>query len=128
MGREGQHCHIKILGSLKLSQEGLKMKLSEAIFLGSMLTPQAIGSFEDTRGGRCALAAACEATGRSVLALYTCDSWRWIKRLNNCPECGGKAPTAELISHLNDKHRWSRVQIAKWVAAIEPTRENLSGQ
>jgi len=125
---EGQHCHTQILCFLKVSQEGLKMKLSEAIFLGSMLTPQAIGAFEDARGGRCALAAACEATGRPALALYTCDSWRWIKRLNDCPECGGKAPTAELISHLNDKHGWSRVQIAKWVAAIEPTGENLPGE
>jgi len=104
------------------------MKLSEAIFLGSMLTPQAIGGFEDARGGLCALAAACEAIGRSVLALYTCDSWRWIKCLNDCPECGGKAPTAELISHLNDKHRWSRVQIATWIAAIEPTGENLPAE
>jgi hypothetical protein len=99
------------------------MKLSEAIALGSMITPQAIGTFEDARGARCALAAAADAVGKSVLTLYSYDGWTWIKGINSCPACGGKAPTAEVISHLNDRHGWTRIRIARWVAEIEPCKD-----
>ena len=99
------------------------MKLSEAISLGSMLTPQAIGAFVDARGGRCALASAVHAIGHSLHALGYYDEWKWTKRNTDCPECGGSASVAYLIAHLNDRHRWNRNRIAQWVAMIEPTDE-----
>jgi len=51
------------------------MKLSEAISLGSMLTSQAIGTFQDARGGRCALASAIDAIGQSPAALRSYEEW-----------------------------------------------------
>src|ERR1700687_5953786 len=54
------------------------------------------------------------------------SEWKWTMRSTACPECGGMAPVANVIAHLNDKHRWNRGRIARWVAAIEPTEENSS--
>ena len=102
------------------------MKLSDAISLGSMLTSQAVGTFVDARGGRCALASAVDAIGRPVQALRNYSEWKWTMRSTACPECGGMAPVANVIAHLNDKHRWNRGRIARWVAAIEPTEETSS--
>jgi len=99
------------------------MRFSDAIALGSMITPQAIGTFEDSRGARCALAAAADAVGQSILTLYSYDGWKWIKGIHCCPACGGKAPTVEVISHLNDRHGWTRIRIAQWVAEIETTKD-----
>lgn len=99
------------------------MKLSEAISLGSMLTPQAVGTFEDARGGRCALASAVNAVGRSLSVLGNYDEWTWTRRSTNCPECRRPAPVAYVIIHLNDHHLWNRERIAQWVAEIEPTED-----
>ena len=99
------------------------MRLSEAISLGSMLTPQAVGTFEDARGGRCALASAVDAVGRSLSVLGNYDEWKWTKRSTNCPECQRPAPVAYVIMHLNDHHLWNRERIAQWVAEIEPTED-----
>jgi hypothetical protein len=44
------------------------MKLSEAIPLGAMLSPQAFGRFVDAEGGRCALGAA--KAGLTIYGLY----------------------------------------------------------
>ena len=99
------------------------MKLSEAISLGSILTPQAIGAFVDARGGRCALASAVHAIGHSLHALRYSEEWKWTKRNTDCPECGSRASVAHVIAHLNDRHLWNRNRIAQWVAMIEPTEE-----
>jgi len=96
------------------------MKLSEAISLASVLSPQAIGRFEDDGGGRCALASAFEAIGQSPVEYA---EWNWAKRVSTCPVCGRKTRIAYLIMHLNDRHRWNRERIAQWVAAVEPTEQ-----
>jgi hypothetical protein len=96
------------------------MKLSEAISLGAMLSPQAFGFLEDAQGRRCALGAAKAATGGSTN--YT--EWKWAYRGVNCPECGEVKPC--VISHLNDCHRWPRQRIAEWVSTVEPTEETSS--
>jgi hypothetical protein len=102
------------------------MKLSEAISLGSMLTPQAIGTFQDARGGRCALASAIDAIGQSPAAFRSYEEWIWTKRMTNCPACGRMASIPVVIAHLNDQHTWNRDRIAQWVATIEPTEETSS--
>jgi len=93
------------------------MKLSEAITLGAMLTPQAVGHFIDARGGRCAWASAIDATGRGQ------KGWSWTKRTVNCPDCGITNPAVIIVIHLNDTHRWSRHRIAEWISTIEPTEQ-----
>jgi len=93
------------------------MKLSEAITLGAMLSPQAVGHFKDARGGRCAWASAADA------ARCGYDEWKWTKRIVNCPECALAKPVAIVIIHLNDTHRWARHRIADWISTIEPTEQ-----
>ena len=112
------------------------MKLSEAIREGSKLKPQ---SFNGAMGPgiktSCSLAAATEAYG---LAPFECWSgffgvpygaladkckplaWKDVP----CPECGkhmdaAMQPFFGAIWHLNDKHRWTREQVADWVAIYE---------
>lgn len=34
--------------------------------------------------------------------------------------CGPFCPAFGIITHRNDNHRWTREQIARWVASIEP--------
>ena len=99
------------------------VKLSDAISLGSMLTPQAVGTFKDALGGRCALGSAVHAIGHSVYSLKDYNEWKWTMRRTACPECATMATVANVIAHLNDRHRWSRARIARWVAAIEPTED-----
>ena len=37
--------------------------------------------------------------------------------VKKCPQgCGKRLPLAPLIVHLNDDHRWTREQIAEWLA------------
>jgi hypothetical protein len=99
------------------------MKLSEAISLGAILTPQAIGHLIDARGGRCAWASAFDAVGHAMTATYMHEEWAWTRRIVNCPLCRATAPVTDTIVHLNDKHRWTRQSIAEWVSTIEPTEQ-----
>jgi len=99
------------------------MKLSEAIRLGAMMMPQAFRTLL-TDDGACALGAALLAVGaqpeeavRSAL-----NRWPWASTVSaDCPRCGRSRTVFRVITHLNDRHRWTREQIAKWVAGIEPT-------
>jgi hypothetical protein len=99
------------------------MKLSEAIRLGAMMMPQAFRTLL-TDDGACALGAALLAVGarpeeavRSAL-----NRWPWASTVSaDCPTCGRSRTVFRVITHLNDRHRWTREQIAKWVAGIEPT-------
>jgi hypothetical protein len=105
------------------------MKLSEAILLGAMMRPQAFRTLL-TDDGACALGAALLAVGarpeeavRSAL-----DWWPWASTVSaDCPSCGRSRTVFRVITHLNDRHLWTREQIAKWVDGIEPT-EVLRGQ
>jgi hypothetical protein len=50
------------------------------------------------------------------------NRWPWALTVSaNCPSCGRSCPVFGVITHLNDNHRWTRGQIAEWVAEIEPT-------
>ena len=100
------------------------MKLSEAISLGAMLSPQAFGWFEDTQGRRCALGAAKAAVGQST----DYPEWKWANGGANCPACSAKLPAIQVISHLNDLHQWPRQRIAEWVSTIDPQDETASGE
>lgn len=109
------------------------MRLSEAIRLGSLLRGQAFCEYmtvlEPVRS--CALGAALEAMGvdgltgsREVQRIWpwTVDVCRYV---GNCPVCLELKiqhgwPVLSIITHLNDKHQWTREAIADWVEAIEP--------
>lgn len=108
------------------------MKLSEAILLGSVGSEQGFGRVVD--GDRaCAIGAALLAIGVTQLGLeWNCedprqhgsprlvDNWPWTNSLSRCPHCSTHNTVSYIISwHLNDSHRWTRPQIAAWVAEQE---------
>ena len=99
------------------------MRLSEAIRLGAMMTSQAFQALF-TNDGACALGAALLAIGAAPdQALHSAlNRWPWAFTVSaNCPSCGRSRCVFEVITHLNDAHRWTREQIARWIAGIEPT-------
>ena len=107
------------------------MKLSEAIRLGAMLTPQGYGpSSIVSRDAACALGGALEAIGRQPEghpAMAFCillEEWPWISHFAVCPcgesHCkysgsGFEMTITSIIWALTDIHRWTRSQIADWV-------------
>ncbi len=124
------------------------MKLSEAIRLGGMATSQAIGRLWDDNGGTCAMGGAFQAIGvlDQMKALYreikhlsgeeqrvenkkliaATIAAEWIPLMgtpSTCPECGKRDPWLT-VPHLNDRHRWTRSQIADWVETVENAQES----
>ena len=110
------------------------MKLSEAIRLGAMNSPQIKGGYMDGEG-RCALSAACDAAGiGSVEALHGGRRVLDYPKLEEtfpllakyvCPP-GTTSTTDEvqmIIWSLNDYNGWTREQIADWVETIENQQE-----
>lgn len=107
------------------------MRLSEAIRLGALLRPKAIGYFFKD-GASCAQGAALEATGTRYdnnpeLSLFyhgmMVTRWPWIRKGAWCPACGLYAPVGGVIPHLNNRlgaHDWPRERIADWVETVEP--------
>jgi hypothetical protein len=99
------------------------MRLSEAIRLGAMMSPQAFRALF-TDDGTCALGGALlavGATGEPALRSVR-NRWPWAFTVSaNCPSCGRSCHVFGVITHLNDNHRWPREQIATWVAGIEPS-------
>jgi hypothetical protein len=100
-------------------------ELAEAILSGALRRPeQAFGDYFEGRRASCALGAAYEgiyrlpreATGIRVHhleRLFDCLE----STLRNCPEgCKKRLILGAMILHLNDDHRWTREQIAAWVA------------
>lgn len=113
------------------------MRLSQAIRLGALLRPQAFGAYVTMDGKTCAMGAGLEAEGvlkvpYEVAELKTdydddiVHYWPWVapegKELFRCPLCAALNPCVGMgvILHLNDRHRWSREQIADWVEGVEP--------
>ncbi len=95
------------------------MKLSEAIRLGAMLHKQGFGVMVLYDGG---VLATC-ALGAAQQAGYTFSGKDWSRKMAyryRCPTCREGWPALEMITHLNDWHKWTREQIADWVATIEP--------
>ena len=110
----------------------MTMPLSEAMRIGAMLNPQAVGAFKDESGATCAMGAACEAIGLCGLltARYGSISElipaEWHRVLDyyaelECPGfCNGNFRfVSDVIMHLNDVHQWSRENIANWVQSME---------
>jgi len=100
------------------------MKLSEAIRLGSMLRPQAFGKIFDGKSS-CAFGAAQEALGLHW-DFPVVITWPWLDDPLICPACllTEQLGAAVISSHLNDKHQWTREEIADWVATVEPQKIN----
>ena len=99
------------------------MRLSNAIRLGAMLYPQGLRNlFQDGRS--CALGAALIACGKDP-NVVGCDGvaelWPYVMVLVSCPVCDERKRAMWQIAsfHLNDKHAWTREQIADWVATLE---------
>ena len=98
-----------------------RLRLSEAIRLGSLLHPQGFGGLRIygknmTVSATCALGAAEEAgyirTFGTAPRQFACPHHRCGIRLDI-------SATTEMIIHLNDAHRWTREAIADWVQGIE---------
>ena len=93
------------------------MRLSEAIRLGAMWSPQGhTGSMNGTT--RCALAAACDAVGIEPVA------WHDGMLIANYPELQRRFTvlTGDVMWAIvtkNDIRGWTREQIADWVETIE---------
>jgi hypothetical protein len=99
------------------------MRLSEAIRLGAMMRPQAFRTLLSDDAA-CALGAALLAVGAcpEEAVRSTLNRWPWASIVSaDCPRCGRSRTVFRVITHLNDRHRWTREQIANWVAGIEPT-------
>lgn len=97
------------------------MLLSEAIRLGSMLYPQAFGeTFKD--GRTCAMGAALAAIGAPMEFYGTVvDHFPVTTQHGMNPVTGETCLVISIIRQLNDLSRWTRPQIADWVATIEPS-------
>lgn len=110
------------------------MKLSDAIRLGALLHPQCFGMLWEQNlnlqlRATCALGAAYHAAG---IVRHGCVDVRdaeatfpIMAREVECPGgCGRVENCGDTVAHLNDDHRWSREQIADWVATIEAREES----
>jgi hypothetical protein len=103
------------------------LKLSEAIRLGAMLKPKAIGGVGNDAS--CALRAASDAVGIDAVEIecgpcvnYSVLEHRFpVLRAWVMPPYGGEPAKVEgIIYTLNDCRDWTREQIADWVETIEP--------
>ena len=115
------------------------MRLSEAIRLGAMLGSQTRGAFFRKRGddmATCALGAAIEALGAKDKGLYlSFTTWpilnlpvpeEEVPRDLRIAFCWRPLQTlSSTIMELNDRAKWTRTQIADWVAEFE--RRHLDG-
>ena len=123
------------------------IRLSEAIRLGAMMAPQGFGDLISGlfRRKTCAIGAALSAVPCDVIIkrraypsfgfrgehvagtveeVQTPELWNDVFRCRvQCPDCKDFeifGPAHRIIAiHLNDKHRWTREQIADWVETIE---------
>lgn len=106
---------------------GIERALADAIRSGADRRPeQAFGDYFNGRHASCALGAAFEGMYRlpddmagrrptkDLEAFFDCLDGT----IRACPgdDCRKVLTLAALIVHLNDSHRWSREQIAAWVA------------
>ena len=99
-----------------------------------MLAPQGFVFDRETEyvNGTCALQAASVAVGDDSGAYIGTTEKTWPHlfaivpgRRFMCPDCGHSTLSLSWIvgSHLNDKHRWTREQIADWVETVETKHE-----
>ena len=111
------------------------MKLSTLIIEGSRLTDQAFGlyiAFDLPRNKTCALGAAQYAWhvvhGRPASEMLS-EFYSTLRDYYDVSPCSCYALRGniyDIITHLNDVHRWSREAIALWVEQVEPKIEEAS--
>jgi hypothetical protein len=121
------------------------MKLSEAILLGSVGTGQAFGILDDGQGNTCAMGAALSAAGlsKSTWQLHYLEdhfpiAYKKVKLPNGLEwkRCFTGNHWVEpweyihdvrtAIAILNNVYKWTRPQIATWVATIEPQEDQCT--
>jgi hypothetical protein len=100
------------------------MRLSEAILLGAMMKPQGFGGFNKS-GVSCGLEAGLDAVGLMSRPRGNYHAavqiWPWLRANIECPWCMENQVIYDVIGLcLNDRGKWSRQKIAKWVATVEP--------
>lgn len=112
------------------------MKLSEAIRDGARKRPQAFGRWYDIRDGVAhtdVMGAAFEGAGESFDVDHPGDTRKMMARMfplfglykkHTCPArgCVMQFDVYLMLQHLNDRHRWTREGIARWVAQFERQR------
>ena len=111
------------------------MKASEAMLLGSMMAPKAIGYRHLPSGAVCALGAIERAYGVTQMwRLAAEEFYPFLKGLARDPVNGYLLSISEIIASLNNGifcepwsrkriascEPWSRERIASWLATIEP--------
>lgn len=106
----------------------MSLKLSEAIRLGAMVTPQCTRRFYHD-GATCAFGSALHAVGAlnrenpmdSEQNQFIYQRWPLTEQRAACPVCGMVAKMFIVGAFcLNDTHHWTREQIADWVETLEP--------
>lgn len=113
------------------------MKLSEAILLGSIGSDQGFGHMSGTKSSedKCTIGAALLAVGREVdiTPIYELGVvWPWVTQEVSAPqdvtplENHAEQSVRNYIWWLNDRMKWTRPQIAAWVASIEPQEEPIT--
>ena len=125
------------------------MKLSEAIRLGAMALPPVYGPAFRCEGGRycgaCAIGAPLYAifgdrthdelrrrygyddVGVVIAAqLAFVERWPWTAMEVQCPayRFAYAQPVVSAMVNLFEHHKWTREQIADWVATIEPPEQS----
>lgn len=94
-------------------------------------TDQAFGDYYSGRNASCALGAAYDAMYRlptEASGQHPTRDLDWffdcLDTVKPCPAagCRKRLYLAALLVHLNDDHRWSREQIATWLAGDSPAR------
>jgi hypothetical protein len=107
------------------------VKLSEAIRLGAMMKPQ---GFDGTGNRECPRTCAFGAALDAVSGENVAEIWPWLRTLfDPCPVCADVSRPSYyesfgVIPHLNNDHRWTREQIADWVAEIEARSTPVEAQ
>lgn len=103
------------------------MKLSDAILLGAMSTPQGVGTTSSLANSEktCALGAAAFASGlRCGMGQDIQDRFPILREMVPFPP---KPQCKEIVyccvMALNDEYRWTREEIAGWVATLEAQQE-----
>jgi hypothetical protein len=103
--------------------------LSEAILLGAMMRPPAFGPLKYPKAS-CSLQAGLDAVGHEMgryIYPAVVKIWPWLNRNVECPWCVREHAVYNVIGLcLNDRAKWSRQKIAKWVATIEPVGVNTT--
>ena len=113
-------------------------ELAEFIRAGMKRRPeQAFGDYYQGQNASCALGAAYEAMYRlpsDAEGQHPTRDLDWffdcLDTVRPCPGegCRKRIYLAALLVHLNDDHRWSREQIAEWLASTTPRKAAAAAQ